>query len=168
MSIVMGKASFEERSRDRLASEPIEINPAAFAATFDLLRVANRLVQDFETNVHRPLGISWAGFRLLFCAWVEGSVEPRRLASLCAVSRATTSSVLNTLERDGLLKRERLSADRRIVSVSLTAKGRKTVVKAFKSQHQREQAWLASINSKKLNTLVEVLRTLLRTDVTDR
>ena len=164
----MSQASFEERARDRLAAEQIEVHAVTFAATFDLLRVANRLITDFESRVHRPLGISWAGFRVLFCTWVEESVAPRRLASLCAVSRATTSSVLNTLERDGLLKRKRRSADRRIVTVSLTAKGKRTVSKAFKSQHRRELAWFEELEPKQLQSLVEILRVLLRTNTADR
>ena len=158
----MQKNSFEVRTKKRLATEKVAVEPDVFSMVFDLMRVANRLIQDFETNVHRPLGMSWAGFRLLFCTWVEGEVEPRRLAELCAVSRATTSSGLNTLERDGLLKRERRSADRRVVTVSLTAKGRRIVVKAFRLQHAREQRWLRGLKRKELGSLIATLRTLLR------
>ena len=64
--------AFEKRALARLGEEAeTVVDPAVFAATFDLFRVANRLMYDFEANVHRPLGMSWAGFRVLFCTWIE-------------------------------------------------------------------------------------------------
>ena len=154
-------ATFENRALDRLAEEAKYVDPMVFLATFDLIRVANRLMYDFEAHVHRPLGMSWAGFRVLFCTWVEGEVEPRELARLCAVSRGTVSSVLNTLERDGLLKRRRISADRRVVTVSITEKGRRRVKTAFELQHEREHQWLRNFDQQTIDEFVAFLRHLL-------
>ena len=154
-------AMFETRALTRLAEEAESVDPTVFAATFDLIRVANRLMYDFEVNVHRPLGMSWAGFRVLFCTWVEKEVEPRELARLCAVSRGTVSSVLNTLERDGLLSRRRESADRRIVTVEITEKGRRRVKRAFQLQHEREHRWLSDIDQQTIERFVATLRHLL-------
>lgn len=156
-------ATFEGRALARLADEAgTAVDSTVFAATFDLFRVANRLMYDFEANVHRPLGMSWAGFRVLFCAWIEKEVEPRELAKLCAVSRGTVSSVLNTLERDGLVKRRRQSTDRRVVTVVITAKGRRQVKKAFELQHTREHQWLGDIDRQTLTGFVEILRYVLK------
>ena len=155
-------ATFERHALARLAQEAdTTVNPAVFAATFDLIRLANRLMYDFETNVHRPLGISWAGFRVLFCTWIENEVEPRELAKLCAVSRGTVSSVLNTLERDRLIRRRRQSADRRVVTVALTEKGRRRVKEAFELQHAREHQWLGDLDQQTISDLVVLLRHLL-------
>ncbi len=155
-------ATFERQALARLAEEAeTVVDPEVFAAAFDLIRVANRLMYDFETNVHRPLGISWAGFRVLFCTWVEREVEPRELARLCAVSRGTVSSVLNTLERDALVKRRRQSADRRVVTVIVTHKGRRRVKEAFELQHARERQWLGDLDRQAITSLVSLLRHLL-------
>ena len=155
-------AQFERRALTRLAEEAeTVVDPAVFAVTFDLIRVANRLMYDFETNVHRPLGISWAGFRVLFCTWIEQEVEPRELAKLCAVSRGTVSSVLNTLERDGLVRRRRQSADRRVVTVVITDKGRRRVKEAFELQHAREHQWLGDLDRQAIAGLLALLRHLL-------
>ena len=114
-------ATFEMHALARLAEEvETQVDPAVFSAAFDLFRAANRLMYDFEAHVHRPLGMSWAGFRVLFCTWIENEVEPRELARLCAVSRGTVSSVLNTLERDALVSRRKQSVDRRVVTVMIT------------------------------------------------
>ena len=155
-------ANFERRALARLAEEAeTVVDPAVFAATFDLIRVANRLMYDFETNVHRPLGMSWAGFRVLFCTWIEREVEPRELARLCAVSRGTVSSVLNTLERDGLVRRHRQSVDRRVVTVVITENGRRRVKEAFERQHAREHQWLGDLDRETIAGLVALLRHLL-------
>ena len=155
-------ATFERHALARLTEEAeADVDPAVFAATFDLFRVANRLMYDFETNVHRPLGMSWAGFRVLFCTWIEKEVEPRELAKLCAVSRGTVSSVLNTLERDGLVGRRRQSTDRRVVTVAITEKGRHRVKEAFRRQHAREHQWLADLDRQTIADLVALLRHLL-------
>ena len=167
--------AFEKRALARLGEEAeTVVDPAVFAATFDLFRVANRLMYDFEANVHRPLGMSWAGFRVLFCTWmswagfrvlfctwIEKKVEPRELARLCAVSRGTVSSVLNTLERDALIRRRRQSADRRLVTVVITEKGRRRVKEAFKLQHAREHQWLGDLDRQTITDLVALLRHLL-------
>ena len=154
-------ATFEKRALARLAEEAKSVDPTVFAATFDLIRVANRLMYDFEANVHRPLGMSWAGFRVLFCTWIEREIEPRELARLCAVSRGTVSSVLNTLERDGLLRRRRKSADRRVVTVAITEKGRRRVKRAFELQHTREHQWLGDLDRQTIDNFVALLRHLL-------
>ena len=57
-----------------------------------------------------------AGFRLMFCIWVADELEPRELAHLAGLTRASVSSALNTLERDGLIERSRESEDRRLVT----------------------------------------------------
>ena len=117
---------------------------------FNVIRLANRIVWDLESTVHRPRGWSWAGFRLLFTLWIAGPLEPRTLARLSAVTRASISSVLNTLERDGLVDRRRESTgpadrDRRCSPTD----GRTPVAEAFREHNAREQAWLAGLRSRR-------------------
>jgi len=71
----------------------------ALAVSFTLIRAADRLVYDLET-VHRQVGWTWPGFRVLFWLWLLGPLEQREIASLISASRASTSSILNTLQRD--------------------------------------------------------------------
>ena len=153
--------SFEKRASERIVDQVPDVDPEVFNALFDLFRAANRLIQDFEANVHGPLGISWAGYRILFIAWVEGPIEPRRLSRVCGVSRATVTSVLHTLERDGFVERERSSDDGRLVTVTLTRSGRALVKRACSLQHAREKQWFAAVTRSRLRVLTQVLRNLL-------
>ncbi len=153
--------AFEQAARARLSRAPGEVDLEVVSAVFNLVRIVNRLLRDFETAVYRPRDLTWAGFRVLFCLWVQPASPPARLARLSGVSRATVSSVLNTLERKGLVSRHRRSPDRRVVTVTLTGAGERLVTEAFVAQHRREREWLAKLTPDEVVTLNEVLRSLL-------
>ena len=132
----------------------------ALAVSFNLVWVTNRLVADLESNVHRNAGISWAGFRIMLCVWVMGPLEPMTIAYLSGVTRGSVSSVLNTLERDGLIRRTRESNDRRIVTVSLTPNGKRAIKRGFNKQNVRDRQWASVLTIKERKTLVSLLSKL--------
>lgn len=153
-------ASFEELARSSAKTLDPEVDLDVLTAALNIVRVSNLLFNDLESRVHRPSGWTWAGFRVMFVVFVAGTAEPREVARLAGVSRASVSGVLNTLERDGLIVRERSSADRRIVTVRLTERGRRATVDAFKQNHRVEAEWLARLTRQELRTLVDLLHRL--------
>ena len=54
----------------------------------------------------------------------EGSPSTKTLAQHIVVSQATVTRIIDRLERDGLVTREKCSKDKRVVNVSLTPLGR--------------------------------------------
>ena len=88
--------SFEALARERVAEFAPETDLDILGATFDFVRVSNQLVNDLETNVHRPLGWSWAGFRIMFTVLVTGPLEPGQIARLAGVTRASISAPCST------------------------------------------------------------------------
>lgn len=152
-----------ERAHERVseANGEIEVDVTAMAVVFNLVRVANQFTYDLEVNVHRPAGWTWAGFRILFTVWIVGPIEPRVLAKLAGVTRASVSSALNTLERDGFLVRSRRSADRRVVTVMLTDEGRERIAETFKDHNVRESELLAPLSFDEQRQLADLLRRLL-------
>jgi len=153
--------TFDDRARRRVAELAPDTDLDAMMVVFNTIRLVNRITADVESEVHRPRGLTWAGFRLLFTLWISGPLEPRELARLAAVTRASISSVLNTLERDGLVERRRESSDRRVVTVVLTTAGRRAVAGAFRDHNAREAAWLGSLSRAELRTLAELLHRIL-------
>ncbi|MGH9243656.1 MAG: MarR family winged helix-turn-helix transcriptional regulator [Acidimicrobiales bacterium] len=153
-------ASFERTAAAHVSDLP-GASLESFAAMFNLVRTANRMINDLETKVHRQAGWSWAGFRVMFTIWVSGPLEPRRIARLASISRAAVSSVLNTLERDGLVERARDQGDRRLVTVRLTDDGRKRLEHAYTRQNTREQELLSPLDPQELATFTDLLRRLL-------
>ncbi len=153
--------TFDDRARRRVTELAPDTDLDVMVVVFNAIRLANRITADVESEVHRPRGLTWAGFRLLFTLWISGPLEPRELARLSAVTRASISSVLNTLERDGLVERRRESSDRRVVTVLLTTTGRRAVAGAFRDHNAREAAWLASLSRTELRTLGDLLHRIL-------
>ncbi len=153
-------ASFEELARSSAASLHRHVDLEVLTAALNLVRVANLLVGDLESRVHRPSGWTWAGFRVMFVVFVTHRAEPREVARLAGVSRASVSGVLNTLERDGLVVRERSSADRRIVTVRLTKRGRQAAIEAFRKNHEVEKLWLKPLSAAETRALIALLHRL--------
>ncbi|MBK8758535.1 MAG: MarR family transcriptional regulator [Actinomycetales bacterium] len=109
---------FESAAAQQVATTHPDADLLALRASFNLVRLSTMLVHRLESQVHREAGWSMAGFRVMFCVWVAAEMEPREIARYSGLSRAAVSSVLNTLERDGLVERHRESADRRLPAVA--------------------------------------------------
>ncbi|MEC8999496.1 MAG: MarR family transcriptional regulator [Actinomycetota bacterium] len=153
---------FLAQATERVA-EAIDADLDLFHLSFVLTRVANRFARHVESAVHRPRGLSMAGFRVLFTLWVCGPLEPHRIAVLAGLSRASVSSVVNTLERDGYVERARQRGDRRLVTVTLIARGRRLVREAYVAQHAVERAQYADLTVAEQKVLTDLLGRLLDT-----
>jgi DNA-binding MarR family transcriptional regulator len=154
--------SFEQAAIRRVAAAHPDADLDALRASFDLIRLATLLVQQIESRVHRPAGWSMAGFRVMFCVWVAGELEPREIARFSGLSRAAVSSALNTLERDGLIERHRESTDRRLVTVRLTSDGERRLGRAYREQNVVEQAFFGVLPARELDGFVGSIQRLLR------
>ncbi len=153
-------SDYVELAKARIREVVPDADLSALSVVFTLIRASDRITQDLET-VHRPIGWTWAGFRVLFWVWLLGTLEPREIAWLASASRASVSSVLNTLERDGFVVRRRGSGDRRLVTVELAPKGGELIAGAFKAHNAREQEWAAVFDENERATLVRLLSRLV-------
>ena len=157
-------ADFEWAAYSRSKSALPELDDVAFFAGLNLVRAAASLVQVSEERVHRPLGWSWAGFRVMYIIWILGEAEARSISRLAGVTRQTTSSVLATLERDGLVARTRSMIDRRLVGVTLTERGEEGVRTALNAQNRLTAERLGGLDRQELEQLGALLRKALLHD----
>ena len=115
-----------------LAASPLRVDRAAFAKEFpsgdatatecaqNLIR-ASTVFTDSDTKALRRHGLSIAA-RVLLAA-IEGAGEPlsaSALADRLLVTGASITSLVDTLERKGLVRRVASDTDRRVVLVALT------------------------------------------------
>ncbi len=149
-----------ELAQARVGDVAPDADLLAMAVSFNLIRAADRLARDLE-DLHRPAGWTWPGFRIVFWIWLLGPLEPRQIASLASASRASISSALKTLERDGFVDRDRDSNDGRLVTVTLTDAGRNLIGGSFRSHNEREQEWVAVFTIEERETLARLLGKLL-------
>ena len=105
-----------------------ELDPSAMEAFLHLLRTS--------TDVYETIGRMLAGHAISkgrFMVLVllnrdpDRPVSPADLADGSNVTRATMTGLIDTLERDGFVRRENAPEDRRMMLVRITARGRKFV-----------------------------------------
>jgi DNA-binding MarR family transcriptional regulator len=147
-----------QRAREVLPDADISAN----AAIYNVLRFANVLGQDLESQLHRPNGSTRAGFRIMLVVWTLGPQTQKALAHYANVTPSSISSVLNNLEEGGLIFRNRAKTDRRTVNVALTNQGVASVSHLYKLQLQREAEWLSALAETDKQSLLRICQELLR------
>ena len=125
-----------------------------------LHRVTNVVVYDLESRVHRPAGWTWAAFRAVFTLWISGPLEPSRLAETSGMSRQAVSSLVKTLEADGLIARSAVAHDGRSVVLSLTPTGTRKIMQVFRDHNAREADWAGGLEADERETMIRLLRKL--------
>ena len=149
--------SFTEFAVDRAAERLPGLDPEAMAMVLLLHRVANSVVYDLESTVHRPAGWSWSAFRLVFALWIAGPQEPSRAAELTGMSRAAVSSLAKTLGSAGLIERSTDPLDGRVVVLGLSPAGTERLEETFRRHNQRESRWAAFLEPGELEVLNRLL-----------
>lgn len=152
--------TFADVAVDRATARLPEVDPDAMRLILTLHRAVGMIVYDLESSVHRPRGLSWPGFRVLFVLWIMGPLEMRRVAELSGMSRAAVSALVKTLERDELVERRPLEYDRRLVELSLSATGRAEIARAFGAHNRREALWAEALSADERSTMIGLLRKL--------
>jgi DNA-binding MarR family transcriptional regulator len=125
-----------------------------------LHRVTNVVVYDLESRVHRPAGWTWAAFRAVFTLWISGPLEPSRLAETSGMNRQAVSSLVKTLEADGLIARSAVAHDGRSVVLSLTPTGTRKIMQVFRDHNVREADWAGTLDADERETMIRLLRKL--------
>jgi len=137
---------------------PLGVDLDAQAVVFQLYRTSTDVIAALEAKALRPLGLSHTGFALLVTIWVGGPQEVRGLARKHRLSKPSITSAIGTLERAGLVLRERSGDDRRLVSVALTAQGRRLVRRAEAALHRCERALTAGLTKAERRQMAAWLR----------
>jgi len=154
------------------AKEFPDLDPSAAEAFLHLLRTADDAFGVTERNLIDH-GISHGRFGVLMLLWRSaqpraakllgadelsaGPRTPAELADAANVTRATMTGLIDTLERDGYVKREPDPDDRRMMSVRLTPKA-ETFLRGFLPGHFRLLAALMSaLSESERKTLVALL-----------
>jgi DNA-binding MarR family transcriptional regulator len=153
--------SFVELAGRRLSEEFGFPHRLATRTLLTLNRASMIVTYDLEAAVHRPRGLSWAGFRLLFVTWLAGPLESRRAATLAGMSRAAVSNLAKTLVADGLLARSPGERDGRAVLLSLTERGQRMMLEEFSAQNEREHQWTGVLTETEQQILIMLLNKLI-------
>jgi MarR family transcriptional regulator, organic hydroperoxide resistance regulator len=90
----------------------------------------------------------------------EGTVTMGNIADKFKVSLPTATVFSDKLVNMGIVKRARSESDRRIVNISLTAKGENLFKKAMKQRHQKINKVLSYLSLEDKKQLLSILKNL--------
>ena len=113
----------------RLGDHPLDF--VSLQAISNIYRAASAVRRRAEREVLADANLSWGGFTILWVLWVWGEMETARLASECDLAKGTLTGMVSTLEKQGLVARARVEADRRRVTVALTPDGLELIEDLF-------------------------------------
>ncbi len=127
-----------------------------------VLQFHARFTTLLESSLARS-GLSLARFLILVTLEQSGSegVTPAQLASAIAVSRATMTGLLDTLQKQGLAHRRRDPADGRSFQVLLSTEGAKLLRRAADEHLPEIAQWLGQLSKKERRTLRTLLESFL-------
>ena len=154
------------------AKEFPDLDPSAAEAFLQLLRAGDEVFDVTERNMSDH-DISHGRFSVLMLLWrsvqpraakllgadecVPGPRTPAELAEAAGVTRATMTGLVDTLERDGFVKREPDPDDRRMMSVRLTRAGERFLRDFLPGHFQAITALMSPLSETERKTLVRLL-----------
>jgi len=93
----------------------------------------------------------------------DGFISPHELAMTSEVSTARVATVLNSLEKEGFIKRKIDKSDRRKILVSLTRKGEKELASAYKKICSQIETLIKHMNYDDIKTYLELTKKINKT-----
>ena len=141
----------------------LRINLQSMALVSNIHRASGLIRQHFERTVLDEAGLHWSAFVTLWCLWIYGELETRRLALETGVAKSTLSSILNMLEERKLVRRRANEEERRLVIVNLTAAGAELISALFPKFNAEETRIAARLSSKQMTAATDAIRVILAT-----
>ena len=133
----------------------------AFEKTNSAGYLANHMARLFAQGLQqriKPLGIAPAQFVALLELWSEDGLTQRELVERLDVEQATMANTIARMERDGLIERRPLPADRRAQSVHLTAKARAIEADAKAAAMAQNKLALAPLSAEERAQFLDYMR----------
>jgi DNA-binding MarR family transcriptional regulator len=137
------------------------LDPSAAEVYLHLLRTSDEVFRatDAHLSAHR---MSQGRFTVLMLLLDKATNQPHartpaELADLAGVTRATMTGLVDTLEKDGFVRRDPDPHDRRMMSVALTAEGHGFLGRFLPEHFQRIAAMMARLSESERRLLVSLL-----------
>lgn len=143
-----------------------DLDPSASAVFLHLLQAGDEAFRLVDAHLAEH-GLSQGRFMVLMLLLDKMTGAPRvrtpaELADLSRVTRATMTGLIDTLERDGLVKRQADLVDRRQMSVSLTPRGLTLLNELLPKHFRRMTSLMATLDEGERATLLQLLGKILQ------
>ena len=132
----------------------------ALDTVIKLTRSLNSLQARLIPHLHKDFGITESQFGVLEALLHLGPLSQGQLSHKILRSGSNLTTVVDNLERDGLVARVRDEADRRVQIVHLTEKGRCLVARAFPEHVERVAGLMRTLTCDEQRELGRMCRKL--------
>jgi DNA-binding MarR family transcriptional regulator len=139
----------------------LELDFEAAHAVSSIYRAANAVRAHVTNEVLRPVGITWTGFVVLWVVWIWDGLETRHAAESAAISKATLTGVVKTLEARGWIKKQGRKDDRRLVELHLTPSGKALMEELYPQFNAIEAKVVSGISRKRQKDMTTSLRAIV-------
>ena len=137
-----------------------ESERAALDAYIKLMRAASAINSRLMPVLHAEFGVTPSQLGVLEVLSHLGPMAHCALAGKLLVSASNLTTVLDNLERDGLVRRDRDPSDRRVSIASLTPAGDARLASFFPQHVQRLMQAMAGLDSAELEEFGRLCRKL--------
>lgn len=141
----------------------LRVNLDSMALVSNIHRASGFIRDHFEKTVLAEADLHWSAFVTLWCLWIYGELETRRLAAEAGVAKSTLSSILNMLEGRKLVRRRANELERRLVIVNLTAPGAELISSLFPKFNAEETRIVSRLSPKQMQAATDAIRLILAT-----
>ena len=132
-------------------------SPKATETAMNLVRTSELLVKRIADLV-QPFDLTpSSGLVLGILADFGEPLPPNKIAERLIISRASVTSLIDSLERRGYVRRLPHSTDRRMLLIELTDTGRQVAHDFRLLVHQHQKAWMAVLTEQEQTQLIDTL-----------
>ena len=133
-------------------------DPSSAECYINICRTGDRLLGELNRRTRATFDLSASALTVL--AIIDGSTEPITpgvIAERAIISSASATSVLDTLERRGLIVRRAHPDDRRKLVIELTTEGRRVVDRALPGAHRLETQVMSVLSASERTQFLRLL-----------
>lgn len=135
-------------------------NSKATETAMNLVRTADLLLKRIADLV-QPFDLTpSSGLVLGILADREEPLPPNKIAEHLIISRASVTSLIDSLERRGYVRRAPHATDRRMLLIELTDAGRQVAHDFRVLVHKNQKAWMAVLTEQEQSQLIDTLHRL--------
>jgi DNA-binding MarR family transcriptional regulator len=132
----------------------------ATEAAMNLARAGDLLVKRIAELV-QPFDLSPSSALMLsILADSETPLVPSEIADHLILTRASVTSLLDSLEGNGYVRRTPHPTDRRMLLIEITEQGRQIANDFRQVVHRNQKAWMATLSDGELDELTDMLQRL--------
>ena len=150
----------------RYVGSPSEV--LALDTIIKLSRSLNFVQARLTPHLQKGFGITESQFGVMEALLHLGPLSQGQLCAKILRSGSNITTVVDNLERDGMVTRERDAADRRVQIVALTEKGRSLIIRAFPAHVARVTELMSALSADEQRELGRICRKLGEVGVAQR